>query len=371
MSLLDLKWCSDCVAMSTRPRLNFSEEGLCSACQWSQAKKRVDWGSREKELMELLDQHRSSGKFDVLVPVSGGKDGSYVAYQLKHKYGMNPLCVTVNPHLPLEIGIKNLRNFAESGFDLVTCSPRYDAMRLLNTIGLEKKGFPYYGWLIAIHTAVLRLAENFGIDLIFYGEDGEVEYGGDASSANIAVYGPEYMEKIYLEGGYDLVMREAKLSEADRFWFSFPKIARDGSLKVTHWSYFEAWDSYRNYLVAKEHCGLEEGLVSGDGTFTNFAQNDQALYALHAFLMFLKYGFGRANQDACIEIRRGAMSRQQALELVRLYDGLFPIQNLDVYCDYYQLSPEQFRKILCKWTNSDLFDWPDVGWEPIRKFEIS
>ena len=61
-----------------------------------------------------------------------------------------------------------------------------------------------------------------------------------------------------------------------------------------------------------------------EGTFTNFAQNDQALYALHTYLMFLKYGFGRANQDACIEIRRGALSRDQGINLVKLYDGIFP-----------------------------------------------
>ena len=60
-------------------------------------------------------------------------------------------------------------------------------------------------------------------------------------------------------------------------------------------------------------------------------KNDQALYALHTYLMFLKYGFGRANQDACIEIRRGALSRDQGINLVKLYDGIFPEQFLDLY----------------------------------------
>ena len=62
---------------------------------------------------------------------------------------------------------------------------------------------------------------------------------------------------------------------------------------------------YRNYLTAKKFCGLQEKGDSNTGTFTNFAQNDQALYDLHAYLMFLKFGFGRATQDAGIEIRRG------------------------------------------------------------------
>ena len=58
----------------------------------------LNWSKREKELKYLLDKHRKKdGGFDCIVPVSGGKDGSYVAYTLKHKYGMNPLTVTSCP----------------------------------------------------------------------------------------------------------------------------------------------------------------------------------------------------------------------------------------------------------------------------------
>ena len=56
-------------------------------------------------------------------------------------------------------------------------------------------------------------------------------------------------------------------------------------------------------------------------TFTNFAQNDQVLASLHYYLMYLKFGFGRATQDAGIEIRRGALDREQAKNLVKIYDG--------------------------------------------------
>ena len=96
-------------------------------------------------------------------------------------------------------------------------------------------------------------------------------------------------------------------------FFTYPDSSID--IKITHWSYFENWDPYRNYLVAKRYCGLQEADNTNSGTFTNFAQNDQYLYTLHCYLMFLKFGFGRANQDACIEIRRGAMERSQGAKL--------------------------------------------------------
>ncbi|CAN0320320.1 unnamed protein product, partial [Chrysoparadoxa australica] len=126
-------WCSNCLAMSTRPRIGFNERGYCNACQWMEKKKTLDWDARRKELEALLDQHRrDDGEFDVLVPVSGGKDGSYVAYNLKHKYGMNPLCVTVTPPLPLPLGDINLRNFVESGYNNMSINVAHEAVRKLN-----------------------------------------------------------------------------------------------------------------------------------------------------------------------------------------------------------------------------------------------
>jgi len=366
----DLRWCSRCVAMSTRPRISFDERGWCNACRWAEQKLTLDWDARAEQLEELLGRHRSDGgRFDCIVPVSGGKDGSYVAHTLKTRFGMNPLAVTVNPPLPLELGQKNLRAFADSGFNLIAVSPAPEAMRQLDRIGLEEMGFPYYGWLIAIHTAVIRVAQAFDIHLLFYGEDGEVEYGGSTETAHDPVYGMDYQRRIYLEGGYETVLARCDVPTPDLHFFTFPSDADvDGfDIDITHWSYFENWDPYRNYLVAKEYCGLQENEDSNAGTFTNFAQNDQALYALHTYIMYLKFGFGRANQDAAIEIRRGAMGRAQAVNLVNLYDGHYPEEFISQYLNHYRMSIQEFDAALDSWANRDLFEKIDGRWRPLFK----
>ena len=358
--------------MSTRPRITFDERGWCNACVWAEVKMTLDWETRKKQLEKLLDKHRrNDGQFDCLVPVSGGKDGSYVAYNLKHKFGMNPLAVTVTPALPLELGDRNLRAFVASGYNHISINPAHEAMRRLNRAGFVEMGFPYYGWLIAIHTAVIRAAIGFSIGLVFYGEDGEVEYGGSAETAKNPIYDVSYQKKIYLEGGYERVLQASEMDDGDLYFFRFPsddELSRR-SIQLTHWSYFENWDPYRNYLVAKEHCGLRESDDSNTGTFTNFSQNDQALYALHTYLMYLKFGFGRANQDACIEVRRGAMDRQQAVNLVRLYDGHYPEEFMEKYLDYYQVSRVEFDAVLDRYANRDLFEKIDGRWK--AKFIIS
>jgi N-acetyl sugar amidotransferase len=367
-TLKNLRWCTSCLSMSTRPRITFTESGECNACAWAEEKKSIDWSSRTAQLEHLLSQHRGrSGSFDCLVPMSGGKDGSYVAYMLKHVYGMNPLGVTVTPPLPTEIGEENLRAFVRSGYNHISVNPDFDAMKQLNRTGFVGMGFPYYGWLIAIAAAPIRIAKAFGIDLIIYGEDGEVEYGGTSETARDPIYDCEYQKRIYLEGGYDSVVAESGLQPNQLYFYTFPN-EDSSSFQLTHWSYFENWDPYRNYLVAKEHCGLREADKSNSGTFTNFAQNDQKLYALHAYLMYLKFGFGRANQDACIEVRRGAMDRQQAVNLVRLYDGHFPSEFIADYLDYYQMTRNQFDNVIDYFANKELFQKIDGVWKPL--FEV-
>ena len=338
---------------------------------WSEEKKLLDWKTREGELITLLENHRShEGKFDCLVPVSGGKDGSYVAYNLKRKYGMNPLCVTITPALPLPLGEENLRSFVESGFNHISINPDYEAMRVLNKLGFIEMGFPYYGWLTSITTAPIKIALAHGISLIFYGEDGEIEYGGSSETLKEPIYDTEYQKRVYLEGGYEKVIKNSGLSNSQRYFFEYPSDEElvNSEIKLTHWSYFENWDPYRNYLVAKEHCGLREADVANSGTFTNFSQNDQALYALHTYLMYLKFGFGRANQDASIEIRRGAMNRDQAKNLVSLYDGHYPEEFLNIYLDYYQMKKREFDLVLDRFANKDLFEKLNGKWMP--KFEI-
>ncbi len=361
--------------MSTRPRITFDSRNWCNACQWMEEKTTMDWRPREKELIQLLDKHRSTtGDFDCIVPVSGGKDGSYVAYNLKHKYGINPLTVTVRPGLALDVGDKNLFNFIQSGYSHIHISCNPVILDRLNKYGFIEKGFPYYGWLIAILTAVIRTAANFKIPLIFYGEDGEVEYGGSTESKHNSMYDIEYMKRIYLEGGHEKVLdriaKDADISESDMSFFRFPKESEvsEVGLSFTHWSYFEPWDSYRNYIVAKEHCGLIEKDDGNLDTFTNFSQNDQSLYALHAYMMYLKFGFGRATQDAGIEIRRGSMTRDQAINLVQMYDNAYPHELIDTFLDYYGMTKNEFDSVLDNYVNKDLFEKIEGIWQP--KFEV-
>ena len=202
---------------------------------------------------------------------------------------------------------RKLKNFAASGYNLIQkLHPNPEAMRFLDKRGFIDKGFPYFGWLVAIQSAVIRTALNFNLSFNIYGEDGEVEYGGSTETKYNSLMSIEYQKKIWFESGYDQIIDQIQDNLKKILFLGISSEEEIGKKKLytTTWSYFENWDPYRNYITAKNHCGLKEADEGNESTFTNFAQTDQTLYALHMYLCFLKFGFGRALQDAGIESKK-------------------------------------------------------------------
>lgn len=86
-------------------------------------------------------------------------------------------------------------------------------------------------------------------------------------------------------------------------------------------------------------------------------------------MMYLKFGFGRTTQDAGIEIRRGAMTREQAKNLVKMYDNQYPEPFIEQYLEYYEMTREAFNAVLDKWVNKELFEKRKGRWEPVFEVE--
>ena len=345
-----MKYCAKCLMPESRPRITFDAAGKCNACQHAEAKRTtIDWNARWSSLEALCHKFRGRGYWDVLVPCSGGKDGSYVAWRLKHDLRMNPLCVTLMPQLPTEVGKQNLENFKKSGFDHITISPNPETYRRLAIRGLKEQGRPKMPFVIGISTVTLQVAKNFNIPFVVYGEEGEKEYGGASIKAD--KISRDYLMNYYYSGKYPEEMK-------DLHWWTLPDLE---GLHPVHWSYFENWDPQLHAELAKEKCGLQT-IDKSIGTFTNNAQLDDILQDLHAYFMFLKFGFGRTTSDASIEIRAGRMERAVGLKLLKKYDGAFPSKYLKDYLKYFKLTEEEFQGIIDKFANKDILKKVNNRW---------
>ena len=355
---------------STRPRITYNEEGICNACEWANEKVTLDWEKRKNELREYCFKVSKKGEdYDVLIPVSGGKDSCYVSWNMKHEFGMNPLLVHIEPPMPRADGNRNLENLINSGFDCIKLAPNPKISKEIAFGELVDFGDPLMSWMIAVRAMVFQTAIRYGIKMIMWGEDGEVEYGGLQTSKTTGEHTLEYEKKILLSGNSVEKYRKMYSDAELRSWIlPTNEEFKKQNIFNLHYNYFDAWNPYTNFEVAKEKCGFEESEERNAGTYTNFAQTDSYMFDLHCFLMYLKFGFGRCTADSCIDIRRDALSRQQAIKLVSRFDDLSNDLDLELYADYFEKDVELVRRAIYKHTNTKLFELKEK--HLVRKFDI-
>lgn len=362
----EVKFCTRCVMSNQRPRISFDENGVCSACRYSDFKKRsVNWNKRNDQFLRLLDRFRSSnGQPDVVVPCSGGKDSSTIAHRLKSEFGMNPLCVTFSPPIYSEIGWKNLRRFINAGFEHLLISPRGDVNRPLTRLCFELFGDHNEIFDRGQMAAPFHAAVKYGIPLVMYGENGEAEYGGSNEFDESPGLPWDAFEKIYFSQRLDEIMDLANrlgytknLRIEELIHYRLPNLDLMKKVGVEmHWfGYYHSWIPQENYYYAAQHTGFQanpEGRT--EGTYSKYAQLDDLTDGFLYFMMFVKYGFGRATSDAAHEIRDGHLTRDEAVALVRRYDGEFPARHFSEFLEYCDLSEDAF------WRTVDRYRQPHV-----------
>lgn len=353
-------YCSKCLMPNSRPRISFDEQGVCNACRNAEAKRSTDWAERRVLWDQLLDRHRrSDGSWDCLVPWSGGKDSSAIAYKLKFEFGMNPLLVTASPMIPNEVGRRNREALLELGFDHVFVRPNVRTMRVLARRFFIERGNPKIAWEASKEAVPVKAALDHGISLIIHAEHGESEYGGKV------LHEKSTRERDYTEVVENIVGDDAanwvddQVTEKDVNMLLYPPLdrVRQAGVTVNYFSYFFKWSMYENYLFIRDKIPFltcPQGRTIG--TFTDFDSLDDKMDDLFYYLQYIKFGFGRAVRDASRMIQTGHLTRQRGIELARRYDGEFPSRFLDEVLGYLDMTMDEFTEIIDRHRNSEIWD---------------
>lgn len=78
---------------------------------------------------------------------------------------------------------------------------------------------------------------------------------------------------------------------------------------------------------------------------------------LHDYMKFLKFGYGRASDQLCIEIRAGRLTRAEAIEhLKATTEGQVPWKYIPDFLEYLSISESEFFENLDRFTNKRLFE---------------
>lgn len=371
-----LVYCKKCVMPSTKPDLHLDEEGVCNACRSYENRKEVDWDLRKKELLQIMDRYRSKDgtNWDCIVPVSGGKDSTFQVVQML-QLGMNPLCVTATTCDLTDIGRRNIENIKKLGVDYIEMSPNPIIRAKLNRIGLMQVGDISWPEHVGIFTMPVRAAVQFNVPLIVWGENSQNEYGGPAAAAENNTLDRRWLEEF---GGLlglrvsDLVGFEG-LTRKDLIPYFYPEDNELQRVGVTglFLGHYIPWDGLANALVAHAY-GFEMSPHHTLGSMVNYENLDNYQTAIHEYFKFLKFGFGRATDHACLHIRRGRLTRDIGLEIVKRLDGKFPAEYLGKsLADTLRplnMNVEDFVKVCDRFTNKKIFK-RDVNGALIRDKE--
>jgi len=358
-----IRYCKRCVMPETKPDLYIDKEGICSACRSYQQRQEVDWAERKRELLAILERYRSKNgsNYDCIVPVSGGKDSHFQTIRML-ELGVNPLCVTASTDKLSDIGRHNIENLKKQGVDYIEVTTNPVVRRTINRLALTQVGDISWPEHVTIFTIPVRSAVQLNIPLIVWGENSQNEYGGPAAAAENNVLTRRWLEEF---GGLlglrvsDLIGQDG-IEPRHLIQYTYPsdqELARVGVTGI-FLGYYLPWDGYTNALFSQAH-GFKTYHRAVEGSLVNYENLDNVQTGIHDYFKFLKFAFGRATDLACLHIRRGRLSREDALKLVKMHDGKFPWYYLGVaieeVLEEMGMTLDEFIRVCDRFTNKKLF----------------
>lgn len=373
-----MKYCKKCVQPSSRPNVIFDEEGICGGCRYEESKATIDWEAREKELRDIAYWAKSntSCSYDCVCGVSGGKDSHFAALYAKEKLGLNPLLVCNAPDGRTAVGTHNIENLRSYGFDLIEIRPDPEVMR-----ALTKKDFIKHSNLVksseySLWSSAYRVAVEKKIPLVIQGENPALIFGlsdgvngGDALTIknNNTINGCK-ADDLVISKDEAKFYQCMEVTRKQLEMFEFPSDEELKGIKGVFLQYYaKEWGQVHNTLFARSrglkgryeenpvHMGRSARETSVDGDFL----------LVNQYLKYLKFGFGYETDWQCYLIREIGASREEAIESVKRLDHGCHLRYIKAFCDYINITIEEFYMVVDKFVNKDLFYFDKVkGWIP-------
>lgn len=372
-----MKYCTTCLQPDTRPNTYFNEEGVCPACSYFKELQNVDWDERFQVMEELLEQfpRRPRQHFDCIMGVSGGKDSTRQALWIRDKFGINPLlvCLSYPPQQVTQRGVENISNLIELGFDTLVISPAPETWREV----LRKGFFSFTNWARASEQAIVssvpQTAIRYKIPLIFWGENPGLQLGDMKTVGHTGYDGNNLRFMNTVSGGNLQWLFDAGFERKNLVHFRYPTTDEFDAhnLQIVYLGWFwNDWSLINNgmYSVAN---GLQirEESVTETGDLTRVSSLDEDWVTLNQMIKYYKFGFGRVADHVNEAIRYGKMTREQGIRLLEEFDGSCAPSYIESFCDFIEISVDDFWKHVRASVNRELFDVRSDG-SIERRFKV-
>lgn len=366
-------YCSKCnLPQVAATPLTLGENGVCSGCRVAESPKSIDWDERLQWLRELTDEYRSDSNYDIVIPVSGGKDSYFQTHVATKVLGLKPLLVTYHGNNYLPEGERNLFRMRDVfNCDHIVVRPSIDCLVKMNRIGFKLQGDMNWHAHCGIFTTPIQVAVRYNTPLMMWGEQGFMDISGMYSYNDFIEFTAKFRKEHALRGydwdhftdeGLDGLGRpELKegLTGKDLLWAQYPSDDEiDGvGVRGIYLSNFVPWNANEHVQLVMEEYGWEPARQPFERTYRLFSNlDDMHENGIHDYLKFIKFGYGRASDHTCKDVRAGLLTREEGIERIRQYDHVKPYRDLSRWLEYVEMSEEEFD-VVC-----DSFRDPRVWW---------
>jgi len=359
-----MKYCRQCLQPDTRPNTYFNDRGVCPACEYSSSLIDADWDERFDILKNIVKEYPRKPKqhFDCIIGVSGGKDSTRQALWIREKLGLRPLlvCLSYPPEMVTQCGVDNLSNLIELGFDTHVIGHSPATWKKIMRTGFFKFTNHLKGPELALFSAVPQVAIRYNIPLIFWGENPSLQLGDMKTLGKTGYDGNNLRYLNTLAGGnLDWMLNSGFTSEKIfPYQYPHPFEFHDNSIQIVYLGWF--WKDWSLGNNGAHSCAsgirIREDSVDNTGDLRGITALDDDWVGLNQMIKYYKYGFGRVADYVNEEIRLGLISREDGITLCEKYDGACSDKYIQSFCQYIEITTDQFWSQVHAAVNPNLFE---------------
>lgn len=353
-----MKTCTKCVIPETAESNKFDFNGTCSVCkQIDYKKKKINWTQRKKDLDKLINKYKNQSEYDCIIPFSGGKDSSFALYYLVKNYNIKPLVVRFDHQFLRSKVIQNTEKIiSKLGVDFINIKTNFELIKKIMLESLIRRGDFCWHCHVGVAAVPIRIAIEKKTPLIFYGEP-SAEYSSfytyekkeklDVEKFNLAAN-----LGINAEDMYHMIKErypDSNIKFKDFMPYIFPseRELKVNNINATYLGNYISWDVKQQVETIKNEIGWEGDEVEGIPPEYNYEKIECMMQGVRDYIKYLKRGFGRTAHLASIDIRNKRLSREEGVELTKLYDGKRP-QSLNIFLKLINMNEKEFYETIKK-----------------------
>ena len=354
---MELKRCKRCLLPETHETLVLGEDGICNVCKAQENKGEINWNERKQELDKLVETYIGKGKYDCIIPFSGGKDSTWTLYYLMKRYPqLKPLVVRFNHgFLRSTLRENSTKTFRKLGVDVHEFTPNWNVVkRLMLQAFLEKGDFCWH-----CHTGIFSYPMQVAIK-----EETPLIFWGEPSAEYTAYYSYDEKEEVneerfnrYINLGIsadDMAIRLMNtVDERDLEPYKYPKLKdlmRINYRSVCLGSYIP-WDVKKQVKIIKEELEWRGDQVENVPDNYDYEKIECWMQGVRDYIKFIKRGYTRPTHLAAIDLRNERISKEMAQSMIKQFEGKKP-KSLDLFLEYTGLKEEEFYSIAMEHTVS-------------------